>query len=387
MPESTPPSVPSDARVCLISFAHAEKNLSRCVGYEFEDVVRRIDRVDLRYLEPTASYPLRKRLVNRSTKGFSPAHRLNPGIRKMDLGGPYDLGVVVCQLAKDLFALNAVRDLHRRCRVTVCWIEEAWVEDLPKYKGHMKLLSRFDRLFTSCSRSAPVIQAASGRPCTYLAPGIDTLRFCPYPDPPQRCIDLLSIGRRSEVTHGALLDLARDPEFFYVYDTLVTKDTETPMEHRDLIANLCKRSRFFLANTAKIDLAEETHQQAEVGYRFFEGAASGTVMIGQAPDTDLFKRLFPWPDAVIPLPFHSTEVGPLLDSLTAQPERIEAVRRSGIAHCLRAHDWAYRWTEILETAGLSPAEGHNARVRQLNRLADLVQAERSYSRASGTSRP
>jgi hypothetical protein len=372
-------------RTCLISFAHAEDNLSRCVGYEFEDVVRQIESPDLWYFEPTALYPIRKRVVNRSTKCFSPAHRLNPGIHKFKLAKTYDLGVVICQLANDLFALNAVEDLHQRCGVTVCWLEEAWVKQLNKHKGHMKLLSRFDYLFTSCSQSALKIQEATGRPCAYLAPGVDTLRFCPYPNPPERSIDVYSLGRRSEVTHKALLELAQASNLFYIYDTLETKDTKTPLEHRDLIANLCKRASFFIANTAKIDLPTETHCQAEVGYRFFEGAASGTIMIGERPNNPMFERLFPWQDAVIHLPFHHTEIKDFLQTVKAQTQHLETLRKKGITHCLRTHDWAYRWDTILKTVGLDPRDSHGLRIHGLHGLADAVEGSTATGHTLDTS--
>jgi len=48
----------------------------------------------------------------------------------------------------------------------------------------------------------------------YLPAGIDTIFFCPYPDPPERFIDVLSIGRRSDTTHQALLRMAQENKSF-----------------------------------------------------------------------------------------------------------------------------------------------------------------------------
>jgi hypothetical protein len=343
------------------------------VGYEFEDVVYRIDNTDIYCLEPTSFYRFSRRMANRLTKAGSPAHFYNPGLRTVHIDGKYDICLVMCQLISDLFTVNAIKGLREHCGVSVCWLEEAWVGELHKYRRHLKLMEGFDFLFTSCSQSAEAIQEQVKRPCQYLAPGVDALRFCPYPNPPVRSIDVYNMGRRSPVTHAALLDLARQNDFFYIYDTLSRLDTLCPDEHRDLIASICKRSKFFIANAAKIDLADETRGQDEIGYRFFEGAASGTVMVGSPPNNAAFKEFFPWPDAVIRMPFDCPEIGSILLALETQAERLEQIRRAGVVHSLRHHDWAYRWQKILETAGLSLHPSHTERIHQLQTHATDIE--------------
>jgi hypothetical protein len=59
-------------------------------------------------------------------------------------------------------------------------------------------------------------------------------------------------------------------------------------------------------------LCQQTRVRAgrdEIPARFYEGAAAGTVMIGEAPGTEEFKRQFDWPDAVIHMPFDSPDIG------------------------------------------------------------------------------
>jgi len=70
------------------------------------------------------------------------------------------------------------------------------------------------------------------------------------------------------------------------------KETLYPKQHRSLIADIAKRSRYFLVNPGKIDRQVETRGQSEIGYCFFEGAASGTVMIGEAPKNEAFGKYF-----------------------------------------------------------------------------------------------
>jgi hypothetical protein len=73
-------------------------------------------------------------------------------------------------------------------------------------------------------------------------------------------------------------------------------------DHRIFYTNLLKRSRYFIANYAKIDIFKETLGKQEIGYRFFEGVAAGTVMLGQPPASPIFDRYFDWEDVIIRMP-------------------------------------------------------------------------------------
>jgi hypothetical protein len=177
------------------------------------------------------------------------------------------------------------------------------------------------------------------------------LRFAPLPARAPRAIDVCNIGRRSEVTHRALLRLARERGLFYYYDTVAasggsgkqrTFRVDDPLEHRLLLASVLKRSRYFLANRGRINEPEFTRGHDEIAGRFYEGAAAGTVMLGEPPRTPEFEQQFGWKDAVIPAPFDSPEIGDLLACLDREPERLARIRRDNVAHAARRHDWVHR---------------------------------------------
>jgi hypothetical protein len=198
-------------------------------------------------------------------------------------------------------------------------------------------------------------------------------RFCPYPNPPLRSIDVYSMGRKSSITHQALLKMAEQGQIFYIYDTSECMKTLLPRDHRILVANIAKRSRYFVANIAKINWQCETHGQVEVGFRFFEGAAAGTVMFGEPPENEAFRENFDWPDAVIKVPFNAPNIADILAELDAQPERMERARRNNVIQSLLRHDWAYRWRAILNMVGLEPKPALLAREERLKKLAGEVE--------------
>jgi hypothetical protein len=117
---------------------------------------------------------------------------------------------------------------------------------------------------------------------------------------------------------------------------------------------------------------DETAGQAEVGYRYFEGAAAGAVMLGQPVDCELFRSAFPWPDAVIEINTDGSDVLSAIAEIDATPERLRAMSRRNAAESLRRHDWIHRWLEIFRIAGVDPARGMTARQRQLAGLAQTI---------------
>lgn len=361
----------ADQRICVFSQRNLQGLVSRCASYEFEDVLCEIDQVDLLAPQPSPSYRLRQKLSNRVARHASIA-RLNPGIRKLHLENNYDLFLANCLSPTDLLSLNALKGWRQRCRTAVCWLAEIWVGELHKWKGHLKILSQFDYVILNCSASVQPIQDKIRRPCFYMPPGVDAIQFCPYPDLPVRCIDVYNLGRRSAVTHEALLKMAEQKKIFYIYDTINKLDTSNPSQHRKLLANVAKRSRFFFANAGKIDLPSETHKQGEIGPRFFEGAAAGTVMLGEYPQNDAFKNNFEWPDAVIEVPFHSPDIAEILANLDSQPDRLKEIRKNSIVQSLLRHDWVYRWRAILDIVGLEPRPALLAREQRLKKLAEDV---------------
>jgi len=341
------------ARVLLMSERNIyEQEVWRCSFKEFEDLLPALDAVDVIAPHPRSWYKTGKRVALRAGKHV--ATPLNPGIPPITLDRDYDLFFTVCEKPSELLNVNAVNGWKTRCRTSVCWLTEFYVQDMPLFKSCLEVLAQFDHVLFMFSAIEPFNRLIDGKG-SYLAAGIDTLRFCPYPKPPARPIDVLSVGRRSSATHQALLALARNEGLFYLYDTLTELRTASLDDHRALMANLTKRSRYFLVNPSKVDEPGATGVQSEFGYRYFEGAAPGTIMLGSRPRNRHFEEMFDWEDAVIDLPYGSDQVGAIIKELDAQPERQERIRRRNVAECLRRHDWAHRWEAILALAGLEPS--------------------------------
>ncbi len=296
----------------------------------------------------------------------------NPGIKKIEGKRRYDVFLAICGQPSDLITANAAFDWKKSCRVSVCLIDEFWVKEINACRHLLHLLDKFDVVALYYRQSVEPISRRIKSRCIFIPPGVDAIRFSPYPSPPERVVDVYSIGRRSEATHQKLLRMAAEDGLFYVHDSIAGGEAIESAQHRALFANVAKRSRYFIVNPGLIDRPDIRGEQIEIGNRYFEGAASGTIMLGERPKTETFIQLFDWPGALIDLPYDSTRIDVIINDLDSQPKRVENIRRTNVSQALLRHDWVYRWESILRTIGLDPMPELFARKERLQQLAGLI---------------
>lgn len=372
--------------VLLLSQRRIADLVAYCLAYEFEDVFgsvtdsQRIDVTDRPNLEfSRRAYKLAS-LVFRSPKI---ARRLAPYPRsKVNLESDFELFFPMFNNTYELYSLATIPNWRQRCHKAACFITEAWPDWLPDYL--IELLSAFDHIFIGCQNSVEDVARLSGRPCTYLPFAADVLRFAPVSVDQPRPIDVCNIGRRSLVTHQALLEMAKQqPRFYYHYDTVAASGSDlkertfrvdSPYEHRRMLATTLKHSRYYIANRSYANRPEFTAGLDEISARFYEGAAAGTVMIGEAPRNEEFRCQFDWPDAVIHLPFDSPDIARFLADLNGDRKRIRSIRRKNVREAALRHDWLKRIQVIFDLLGLAPTEKMRARAQRLEEIAAQADA-------------
>jgi Glycosyl transferases group 1 len=363
-------------RICMPTWRNFTRKAFRCGSYEAQDILVETDDVDLVALDVTwggwfNDTSLRRPLYHDVSRKLIYA---NPGLKTTQLSSNYELFIVLCDTWWDLPYINAIKRWREHCKISVCWIDEMWVAEIPKCKYWLHALSQFDYVFLAFKGSVLALSQAANRPCHWLPRGIDALRFSPLPDPPARVVDVYSIGRRHEGIHRELLKAA-GPGLFYMYDTLTNiANTEVHdyRQHRDLFANIAKRSQYFMVAAAKMDSSVETRGQIELGARYYEGAAAGTVMIGEVPDSEAYRESFGWPEAVIQIQPDGSDIMTVLSDIGSDPQRMAAISRRNVKETLLHHDWVYRWSEMLRVVGIKPSPGMVAREQRLKEMADFV---------------
>ncbi len=370
-------------RILLVSQRAAHSQASRALRYEFEDLVRTFDAADLvasaRSEVPT---PLERRAAALLERVAPAALELLEGDRP-PVGRTYDLVFVAVEALSDLELLRPLQWLLGRAGTSICLVDEVWRKGLEQRTGELRLLQQFDRVLVGTYGAVAAIGDLTGRPSCYLAPSVDALALCPYPDELPRAIDVYSMGRRSPETHAALLELAERRRWFYHYDTLSGLCAPDHRKHRRHLADLLKRTRRFLAYPGKMDAPEETGGQQEIGYRFFEGAAAGAVLVGEAPANPWFEKLFALRDAVVRLPYGTSDPKALAAAFDPDAGYEQAIGRASVVESLCRHDHVYRWAEVLRGVGLPETPGMELRRRRLRALADEVAREHTPGAPGG----
>jgi hypothetical protein len=340
--------------LAILSLRGFDTHVSRCLGYEFEDVL-------------CAAFP--------GTKLYAP--RLNPSIRAGmkikarvahpgSFGGLFDNVLAIEEVdehevllaviggVRDLALLGALKDWRRKSRYAICRLDEFWVEDFPQLRRFLRVLEQFDLVFCSEYYTAEKLREELKNPdVIYLPPGVDTLGFAPVMEPSIRPIDVTNLGAIADATHEGLLEYAKQIEGFYFFDTLKGRsEARSPSEHRFRYANILKRSKYFLCHFAKMKSGEPP-AQLELGPRYMEGLAAGCVLLGSRKSTPAFDTFLGWEDAVIEMPFECTNVPEILRLLDRQADRLREISTRNVRQSLEGHDHAHRWRTIVDRLGLS----------------------------------
>ena len=103
------------------------------------------------------------------------------GWKKVQLSNDYDVFIAVCSTYWDLPNINAIEHWRKRSKISICWIEEIWVNEITKYKYWHGALSQFDYVFIGLKGSVSALSQAVNRTCYWLPGGVDALQFSPFP--------------------------------------------------------------------------------------------------------------------------------------------------------------------------------------------------------------
>jgi len=386
-----------DPKVLIVTERNFHRYLARACCYEFEDIVHYLSNADIiaprheyRYHPPQKSSSIISDLrevvsIMLSRKVYLQKRQELQQydflfIKTQELQQQYDILFFVTRNLEGLSTINSLKYWREKSRYAVCWLYEVWINDLKNIEKTLPILNQFDSVHIGCSNTPAELGKHLSVECSYLPPGVDAMKFCPPSIRAPKPIDVYYMGRRSNIAHQSLLDYAKRTHKFYLYDTITAK-VECPIfidacEHRFLTSQLIQRSKFFIANKPQINNPDFTRNQEEVGFRFFEGAAGGTVMLGEKPRIPAFHENFDWPDAVINTPFNSTDLPDRIEELEKDNERVNQIRKNNIVNSLLRHDWVYRWENILEKLNIAKNERIQHRKKTLADRAKLIQNEK-----------
>ncbi len=366
-------------RTGVFTLRNSARDVSRCPGFEFEDLI--VDELEpgAVFIEPSKAgarqLGLRaKRFISR--RGIKTGD-FNFGATTMSMGQDLDLFFAAPAVPSDLLALSAIHDWRKRSRVAVCYLQELWISEFDKQlAGVADILREFDHVFVGLYHTAEALSQRLGMQVDYLPLGIDAELWNPYTGVPRpRSIDVCAIGNMDPVTHDALWDWAEKSGRYYSFTTTAAANLAVPHKvHRQNLAQTLQRSKFFLTYMAKRAVTMQRGAQVEFGPRYFEGAGAGAIQLGDEVKTNpAYLEHMNWEGAVIDAPFSSADLPDLIESLDRDAGWIEDLRRRNVASCLRAHDHLYRWDMVLKAAGFEETPAAATRRARLKDQADQLE--------------
>lgn len=383
------------ARTLVASDYNAGDKAHFSVSYEFCRIICECEAADLvvpgldnvverrlgRFLPTHDGHNVQRdfnRIVNAGRKCIG--LRNGATVERSSVREDYELFVYVAWSPQSLAELSRLRHWRERSQIRVLYLFELWVSTIESDSRYLRILEGFDFVFLLHKSPTTRLTRFTAAGVHWLPPAVDCLVATPVPVPPQRCVDVYSYGNRSAPVHQRLLELSERRSLFYLYDSLSSTDSRVKSwsEHRLLIANTIKRSRYFIAFNPATLAGEKSSKIAGeqvLASRLFEGAAGGAVILGSAPQSAEFLEAFPWTDSVVEIDPDGTDIESTIASLDAQPDRVNRLRTAAITGSLLHHDWVYRWEAVLSKLGLAPLPQLEQRKRRLAHLAEIAQAD------------
>ncbi|MEM7274401.1 MAG: hypothetical protein AAF547_15055 [Actinomycetota bacterium] len=283
------------------------------------------------------------------------------------LSGRYDAAIFMAHSIWDLQLVERLGNLRRWADTVAVWFLETWPSS---YVDGMVTLEPFhavDHIFVGMDAAVEPLAAALGREVTYLPMASDTLRFGPERPDTERPIDLIGIGRRRPEQHDSMLRWAGDTGRLYLYDTTRVGRPADLDSHRDTIGGWYKNAKLATCNYAKNDEPSIVGDYRVMPGRLWEGLAAGTSLVGLAPSEESQRALF-GRTVVTPVPDHPSELPIFLEDQIERHDHTAVAAQIQLA--LSGHDWAHRWSAMLDHLGLGPSPGLDRRIAQLAERAE-----------------
>ncbi|MEL7029733.1 MAG: glycosyltransferase [Pseudomonadota bacterium] len=370
-------------RILLFSCRGLTQYLANAAIYEFEDSIIELENVDV--IAPTddvKGFPeinLRhkvERVVHHATNNWGLSSSVaRMSLKKHVVKDEYDLFLAVLPQPTMMLYLQSVRGIHEKCRVAACYIPETWITHLNENPGILNWLKNFNRLFVSTVSSVDFVSNLTGIPCEFLPFGVDALLFSNDAENTERPVRAYNLGRRDPAQHEALLDYAAHNGVFYDYDTGIGRNSfSTHKEHRMRYANLLRSCRYFVCNRANLDEAWKTGGAEEIGHRFFEGAAAGAIMLGEAGRDALARSGLDWPDVLVDAPMGGSAIRDVVRTLDADPDRRREISLRNMVNTVSRHDWVFRWEAMLKALGLRQPASLGSRKALLQARSKQIEA-------------
>lgn len=209
-----------------------------------------------------------------------------------------DADVIWCVLmGPEDYRLDLYRDWMLKAKYRILYLFDTLDPQFPLIR---RLFSNdaFNIKITSFSDAVPFLTELTGSVWRSIEQGVPENLFQPVPFE-QRLIHFCSYGRRLPVFHDAVSHFCEEKGLYFDFTTHDGKHPAAdPAVLYEQYSWHLRHSIFTVSWPVEVTSPERAGRLRPLTCRWFEAAASGTVMVGRKPDTEVFKKYFS-EDAVI----------------------------------------------------------------------------------------
>jgi hypothetical protein len=292
----------------------------------------------------------------RLTKRFGLGTRYSRLRRFISQGGFYpaaDVLWTVLMGPEDYTPLDVFKEWDRRAGFKILYLFDTMERQLSSIRAILRS-AKWDLTITSFQGAVPFLEAQTQRRWFAVPQGVKLERFR-LGAAQNRVIDFSAYGRRLRNVHESVKRFCAETGHYYEYTT--TSRLMPGIDAREQYDQYAWRLRHSVFNfcwPVETTNPDRVRTFSPITCRWFEAAASGTVVVGQPPKDPGFPEMF-GEDFVVPLApqCNDDELIPFWSRLVeGRDAHLEAARR----RYLKLSDnwsWERRIKDILGTAGLA----------------------------------
>jgi Glycosyl transferases group 1 len=205
----------------------------------------------------------------------------------------------VILMGPENFPLDLFKNWDRHVGVKILYIFDTFESQLPSI--HRVLESaKWDLAITSFHGAVPFLEEQTQRKWYAVAQGVKLDRFKPV-SKEEKLISFSSYGRRLGNVHQSIREYCLQTDNYYEYTTTTGLQPKLdPQENYRQYAWHLAHSFFTFSWPVELTNPKRVMTFSPITCRWFEAAASGTVILGQPPKDPEFRKIF-GDDFVIPI--------------------------------------------------------------------------------------
>jgi hypothetical protein len=245
------------------------------------------------------------------------------------------------------FTLDLFKNWDRGVGIKILYLFDTFENQLPSIRRILQS-THWDLTITSFKGAVPFLEEHTQRKWYAVAQGVKLERFQPVTEA-EKVINFCSYGRRLENVHNSIKHYCAQTKKYYDYTTAASIQSQlNPREYYGQYAWHLRHSFFTFSWPVELTHPKRVLTFSPITCRWFEAAASGTVIVGQAPKDPTFDKFF-GSELVVPIDYEDSD-----ESLNSKWEHLWNNRLHYLQSALKARElnvqnwsWESRVKEIL----------------------------------------